>query len=163
LSRLLSFGVLRYEGCVEKSRVVMNVMYALSTPFLRLHNLSFTYSLFASFKIESILIKDISFTKELQESLSSAAQAKRVGESKVIAAKAEVDSAKLMREASEILNTPAAMQIRYLETMASMSRNPGTKVIFMPSASSGPAVGAGQSFGLSPVQACIYENMADKL
>lgn len=39
--------------------------------------------------IESILIKDIVFAKELQESLSSAAQQKRIGEAKVIAARAE--------------------------------------------------------------------------
>ncbi|KAK9679434.1 hypothetical protein K7432_016271 [Basidiobolus ranarum] len=82
--------------------------------------------------IESILIKDLDFSKELQESLSSAATQKRIGESKVISAQAEVDSAKLMREAAEILNTPAAMQIRYLETLSSMSKSSGTKIIFMP-------------------------------
>ncbi|KAM3587205.1 hypothetical protein VKS41_002241 [Umbelopsis sp. WA50703] len=84
-------------------------------------------------KIESILIKDIQFSPELQASLSSAAQAKRLGESRVIAAKAEVDSAKLMRDAANILNTPAAMQIRYLETLSSMAKNgQGPKTIFMP-------------------------------
>ncbi|CAG8713131.1 40893_t:CDS:10 [Gigaspora margarita] len=87
-------------------------------------------------KVESILIRDIVFSSELQASLSSAAQQKRIGESKVILAQAEVDSAKLMRQAAEILNSPAAMQIRYLETMASMSKAAGTKVIFMPTNSS---------------------------
>jgi regulator of protease activity HflC (stomatin/prohibitin superfamily) len=88
-------------------------------------------------KIESILIKDIMFSPELQASLSSAAQAKRVGESRVIAAKAEVDAAKLMRDAANILNTPAAMQIRYLETLSSMAKNgQGPKTIFMPLESS---------------------------
>jgi hypothetical protein len=47
------------------------------------------------------LIKDIQFSKSLQESLSSAAQAKRLAESKVIQAQSEVDSAKLMRQAAE--------------------------------------------------------------
>ncbi|KAK4705773.1 hypothetical protein P7C70_g431, partial [Phenoliferia sp. Uapishka_3] len=61
--------------------------------------------------IESILIKDIVFSQELQQSLSSAAQQKRIGESKVIAARAEVDSAKLMREAADILSSPAAIQV----------------------------------------------------
>ncbi|KAF9437443.1 hypothetical protein BGZ76_000706 [Entomortierella beljakovae] len=82
--------------------------------------------------VESILIKDIQFSKSLQESLSSAAQAKRLAESKVIQAQSEVDSAKLMRQAAEFLNTPAAMQIRYLESMASMARHSGQKTIFMP-------------------------------
>jgi regulator of protease activity HflC (stomatin/prohibitin superfamily) len=40
--------------------------------------------------VESMLIKDIIFSQELQESLSMAAQSKRIGESKIIAAKAEV-------------------------------------------------------------------------
>ncbi|KAF9427752.1 hypothetical protein BGZ94_004230 [Podila epigama] len=83
-------------------------------------------------KVESILIKDIHFSKSLQESLSSAAQAKRLAESKVIQAQSEVDSAKLMRQAAEFLNTPAAMQIRYLDSMASMARHSGQKTIFMP-------------------------------
>ncbi|KAG0367296.1 hypothetical protein BGX24_003299 [Mortierella sp. AD032] len=82
--------------------------------------------------VESILIKDIQFSKSLQEALSSAAQAKRLAESKVIQAQSEVDSAKLMRQAAEFLNTPAAMQIRYLESMASMARHSGQKTIFMP-------------------------------
>ncbi|KAF9540299.1 hypothetical protein EC957_004418 [Mortierella hygrophila] len=82
--------------------------------------------------VESILIKDIQFSKSLQEALSSAAQAKRIAESKVIQAQSEVDSAKLMRQAAEFLNTPAAMQIRYLESMASMARHSGQKTIFMP-------------------------------
>jgi len=83
-------------------------------------------------KVESILIKDIHFGKELQESLSSAATQKRIGDAKVILARAEVESAKLMREASDILATPAAMQIRYLETLQAMSKHGNTKVIFMP-------------------------------
>ncbi|KAF9347551.1 hypothetical protein BGX34_003027 [Mortierella sp. NVP85] len=82
--------------------------------------------------VESILIKDIQFSKSLQESLSSAAQAKRLAESKVIQAQSEVDSAKLMRQAAEYLNTPAAMQIRYLESLASMARHSHQKTIFMP-------------------------------
>jgi SPFH domain / Band 7 family len=49
-------------------------------------------------QVESMLIKDIIFSNDLQDSLSMAAQAKRIGESKVIAARAEVESAKLMRQ-----------------------------------------------------------------
>lgn len=51
----------------------------------------------------------------MSASLSSAAQQKRIGESKVIAARAEVDAARLMRQAADILASPAAMQIRQLE------------------------------------------------
>ncbi|KAJ1902110.1 hypothetical protein LPJ66_000285 [Kickxella alabastrina] len=82
--------------------------------------------------VESILIKDIDLSRELQESLSSAATQKRIGQSKVIQAQAEVDAAMLMREAAEILNTPAAMQIRTLDSMVMMSRAANTKVMFVP-------------------------------
>ena len=101
------------------------------------------------------------------------------GESKIITAQAEVESAKLMREASDILNTPAgnlnlflvmvkfsyilirysllpspsAMQIRYLETLQSMSKQAGTKVIFMPGTS-----GSGQG-QISIEKAHILEHM----
>jgi erythrocyte band 7 integral membrane protein len=71
--------------------------------------------------IEGILIKDIIFSAEISASLSSAAQQKRIGESKVIAARAEVDSARLMRQAADILASPAAMQIRQLEACESLS------------------------------------------
>ncbi|KAJ2877696.1 hypothetical protein FB639_003651 [Coemansia asiatica] len=82
--------------------------------------------------VESILIKDVNLSRELQESLSSAATQKRIGESKVIQAKAEVDAAMLMREAAEILNTPAAMQIRTLDSLVLMAKSANTKVLFVP-------------------------------
>lgn len=85
--------------------------------------------------VESMLIKDMIFSTELQESLSMAAQSKRIGESKIIAAKAEVESAKLMRQAADILSSAPAMQIRYLEAMQAMAKSANSKVIFLPGAS----------------------------
>ncbi|KAF7300904.1 PHB domain-containing protein [Mycena kentingensis (nom. inval.)] len=82
--------------------------------------------------IEGILIKDIIFSPEVAASLSSAAQQKRLGESKVIAARAEVDSARLMRQAADILASPAAMQIRQLEALQTMAKSGNSKVIFVP-------------------------------
>lgn len=83
-------------------------------------------------QVESMLVKDIIFSTELQDSLSMAAQAKRIGESKVIAARAEVESAKLMRQAADILSSAPAMQIRYLEAMQAMAKTANSKVIFLP-------------------------------
>lgn len=68
-------------------------------------------------QVESILIKDIVIPPELQSSLSAAAQQRRLGEAKVLAASAEVDAARLMREAADILSSPAALQIRQLESL----------------------------------------------
>jgi len=86
--------------------------------------------------VESILIKDLRFSEDLQETLSTVAKQTRIGESKIISAKAEVEASRLMRESSDILNTPAAMQIRYLETLQSMARSGQAKVIFVPLADS---------------------------
>jgi len=90
-------------------------------------------------QVESMLVKDIVFSQELQGSLSMAAQSKRIGESKIIAAKAEVESAKLMRQAADILSSAPAMQIRYLEAMQAMAKSANSKVIFLPGASSSMA------------------------
>lgn len=84
-------------------------------------------------QVESMLIKDIIFSNDLQESLSMAAQSKRIGESKVIAARAEVEAAKLMRQAADILSSAPAMQIRYLEAMQAMAKTANSKIIFLPS------------------------------
>ncbi|KAF1816303.1 hypothetical protein P152DRAFT_409085 [Eremomyces bilateralis CBS 781.70] len=73
--------------------------------------------------VESMLIKDLIFSQDLQDSLSMAAQSKRTGEAKVIAARAEVESAKLMRQAADILSSAPAMQIRYLEAMQQMAKS----------------------------------------
>lgn len=96
-------------------------------------------------QVESMLVKDIIFSQELQESLSMAAQSKRIGESKIIAAKAEVESAKLMRQAADILSSAPAMQIRYLEAMQAMAKSANSKVIFMPGASSSMATTLNQA------------------
>jgi erythrocyte band 7 integral membrane protein len=82
-------------------------------------------------EISNILIKDIIISAELQETLSSAAKERRLAESKIITAKADVESAKLMRQTADILSSKSAMQIRYLETIKSVTANNACKVIFI--------------------------------
>lgn len=123
-------------------------------------------------EVESMLIKDIIFSQDLQDSLSMAAQSKRTGEAKVIAARAEVESAKLMRQAADILSSAPAMQIRYLEAMQAMAKSGQSKIIFMPGPSNSgdfalPTVtdegGSSTQRGVDPVQhavnAHVFENM----
>lgn len=118
--------------------------------------------------IEGILIKDIIFSAEVAASLSSAAQQKRLGESKVIAARAEVDAARLMRQAADILASPAAMQIRQLEALQNMAKTSNSKVVFVPMHLQNDVVSQmsrneGQSnlIGGEPGQAGIISSMAD--
>ncbi|KAI8888559.1 hypothetical protein K501DRAFT_282669 [Backusella circina FSU 941] len=110
------------QELIENREAISNELHIIIGPIAKSWGL----------KIESTLVKDITFSQQLQDSLSSAAQAKRLGESRVITSKAEVEAAKLMRDAANILNTPAAMQIRYLETLQQMSRSDtGEKTIFV--------------------------------
>lgn len=44
----------------------------------------------------------------------------------------QVESAKLMRQAADILSSAPAMQIRYLEAMQAMAKSANSKVIFLP-------------------------------
>lgn len=97
--------------------------------------------------VESILIKDITLSSELQSTLAQAAKSKRLGESKIITAKAEVESAKLMRKAADILESKAAMQIRYLDAMQTMARQSHSKVIFMPSSAAIESLASNASGG----------------
>lgn len=88
-------------------------------------------------KIEQIFIKDILLSPEMQFSLSSAAKERRIAESKIISAKADVESAKLMKEAADILDNKAAMQIRYLETLQQITKSQNSRLIFLPQGDKG--------------------------
>jgi erythrocyte band 7 integral membrane protein len=50
---------------------------------------------------------------------------------KMITARADVESAKLMRDAAEFLNSSTAMQVRYLETIGLLGNAGGTKICFI--------------------------------
>jgi len=50
----------------------------------------------------------------------------------LISAKADVESAKLMREAADILDSKTAMQIRYLETLKMLGGSGNTRFVFLP-------------------------------
>lgn len=83
-------------------------------------------------EVSSTVIKDIKLSQDMQHHLSAKASAEREAAAKVIEAQGDVDAAKLFREAADTLNTPAALQIRYLETLKTMAANPGTRVMFVP-------------------------------
>lgn len=65
--------------------------------------------------MENMFIEDIAVPPETMQALSSAARQKRTSEANIINSKADVESASLLKEAADLLDTKAAMQIRYLE------------------------------------------------
>ncbi|ORZ32036.1 hypothetical protein BCR44DRAFT_120136, partial [Catenaria anguillulae PL171] len=90
--------------------------------------------------VSSILIKDLTLSPDLVESLSAVAKQKRIGESKVIAAEAEVAAAELMRKAADVLDSEAAMSFRFLDTLKHISATPGTRLVFVPAGAEGQRV-----------------------
>lgn len=68
-----------------------------------------------------------------------------------------------MREAADILSSPSAMQIRYLETLTTLSKAPRTKVVFLPSENGGSSqpviAGSNGVSSLNPLQAQNYLNL----
>jgi len=85
-------------------------------------------------KITRVLIQDLILPNDMRIQMSSAAVAKKIAESKIIAAQADVQSAKLMRDAADALSSQAAQQIRFLESLeliTKKSKNP--KLVFFPS------------------------------
>ena len=84
-------------------------------------------------RIISIQIKDIIVPQNIIAALSSAVTAEREAEAKIITAKANVKSAELIRQSADMLNTPAAMQIRSLEVIDRLAHAPNTKIILLPS------------------------------
>lgn len=83
--------------------------------------------------IHDIQIIDVVIPKHIQDLLSRTAVAVREGEAEIVMAQARVKSAHMMREAADQLNTPAAMQMRQLETYKTLAESENAKIIFMPS------------------------------
>ncbi|KAJ1950396.1 hypothetical protein IWQ62_006574 [Dispira parvispora] len=109
--------------------------------------------------VESVLIKNLTFSPEVEESLSIAATQKRIGDAKIIAARAEVEAAKLLHQAAAYLDTPAAMQIKYLETMQQMAKGPNNKLLLFPSISpSWPYAGCERT---NPISGSPQSNPSD--
>jgi erythrocyte band 7 integral membrane protein len=86
--------------------------------------------------VEDIQILDIALPQHIQNLLATGATAAREAEAQIIMAQANVTSAIKMSEAAEHLNTPAAMQLRMLETYKVLSESKNAKIIFLPSMNS---------------------------
>lgn len=84
--------------------------------------------------INSMNIKDVMLPESMIQAMSAAPVAQRNAEAKIILAKADVESAKLMREAADILASESAMQIRYLEHISKLASSNNSKIVFFPAA-----------------------------
>ncbi|XP_062579629.1 band 7 protein AGAP004871-like [Saccostrea cucullata] len=82
-------------------------------------------------KVERVEIKDVRLPKQLQKAMAAEAEASREARAKVLAAEGEHNASKALKEAADIINTsPAALQLRYLQTLNTIAYEKNSTIIF---------------------------------
>merc|ERR1719362_2562011 len=82
-------------------------------------------------KVERVEVKDVRVPEQLQRAMAAEAEAAREARAKVIAAEGEHKASRSLRQAAEvIMDSPAALQLRYLQTLNSISAEHNSTIIF---------------------------------
>jgi len=82
-------------------------------------------------KVERVEIKDARLPVQLQRAMAAEAEAAREARAKVIAAEGEQKASKALREASMVMaESSSALQLRYLQTLNSISAEKNSTIIF---------------------------------
>ncbi|XP_075054316.1 stomatin-like [Mixophyes fleayi] len=82
-------------------------------------------------KVERVEIKDVKLPLSLQRAMAAEAEASREARAKVIAAEGEMNASRALKEAAVIMSeSPAALQLRYLQTLSHISAEKNSTVIF---------------------------------
>merc|ERR1712141_156340 len=82
-------------------------------------------------KVERVEIKDVRLPVQLQRAMAAEAEAAREARAKVIAAEGEQKASRALREASEVIaESSSALQLRYLQTLNSISAEKNSTIIF---------------------------------
>jgi len=82
-------------------------------------------------KVERVEIKDARLPVQLQRAMAAEAEAAREARAKVIAAEGEQKASRALREASDVIaESSSALQLRYLQTLNSISAEKNSTIIF---------------------------------
>jgi len=82
-------------------------------------------------KVERVEIKDVRLPVQLQRAMAAEAEATREARAKIIAAEGEHKASRALKEASEVLQeSPSALQLRYLQTLSTISAEKNSTIIF---------------------------------
>eukprot|EP00095_Tigriopus_kingsejongensis_P000339 maker-scaffold194_size270518-snap-gene-1.21 protein:Tk00339 transcript:maker-scaffold194_size270518-snap-gene-1.21-mRNA-1 annotation:"unnamed protein product" len=82
-------------------------------------------------KVERVEVKDVRLPQQLQRAMAAEAEASREARAKVIAAEGEQKASRALKEASDIISSsPAALQLRYLQTLTQISAEKNSTIIF---------------------------------
>ena len=78
-----------------------------------------------------VFSKDVRLPVQLQRAMAAEAEAAREARAKVIAAEGEQKASRSLKEAADIINeAPAALQLRYLQTLNSISAEKNSTIVF---------------------------------
>lgn len=82
-------------------------------------------------KVERVEIKDVRLPHQLQRAMAAEAEAAREARAKVIAAEGEQNASRALKEAADVINeSPSALQLRYLQTLNTISAEKNSTIIF---------------------------------
>ncbi|KAM5146867.1 stomatin-like [Mantella aurantiaca] len=82
-------------------------------------------------KVERVEIKDVKLPVQLQRAMAAEAEASREARAKVIAAEGEMNASRALKEASIVITeSPAALQLRYLQTLNTIAAENNSTIIF---------------------------------
>jgi regulator of protease activity HflC (stomatin/prohibitin superfamily) len=81
-------------------------------------------------KVVTVEIKDVGIPQDMQRAMARQAEAERDRRAKVINAEAEFQAAARLVEAADVIaGSPAAMQLRYLQTLEAVGQGEGSTVL----------------------------------
>jgi regulator of protease activity HflC (stomatin/prohibitin superfamily) len=81
-------------------------------------------------KVVAVEIKDVGIPQDMQRAMARQAEAERDRRAKVIDAEAEFQAAARLAEAADVLSgNPAALQLRYLQTLSEVGKGEGSTVL----------------------------------
>jgi regulator of protease activity HflC (stomatin/prohibitin superfamily) len=82
-------------------------------------------------KVTTVEIKDVEIPEQMQRAIARQAEAERERRAKIIAAEGEYQAAAKLTDAADIISrNPAALQLRYLQTLLEMGVNQNTTIVF---------------------------------
>ncbi|XP_062816667.1 stomatin-like isoform X2 [Anolis carolinensis] len=82
-------------------------------------------------KVERVEIKDVKLPIQLQRAMAAEAEAAREARAKVIAAEGEMNASRALKEASLVMTeSPAALQLRYLQTLTTIAAEKNSTIVF---------------------------------
>lgn len=99
-------------------------------------------------EVSVVEIKDVEIPEMMQRAMARQAEAERERRAKVISAHGELEAAEELRDAAKILSeSPASLQLRYLQTVLELGADQNSTVVFpLPMDIVGPLMGALEHF-----------------